>query len=717
MSSKAARVAITGFAGLDNPEPGTSVARSLREGWEGRLEIEALGYDPWVTGAWSPGIADHISIVPPLAAGDDNTLRRILEIDRERKLDAIIPCLDLEIPVYGRLASKLDEAGIKTLLPPSNSLKVITKTALPAFCHRHDIPAPKTVHVRDMEDVAVQTDQFGYPLVVKGTVAGAHRVANADQAVIYARELNAKWGGGVLLQQCLRGEEYTVAMVARGEGTCLGMVSMRKLGVNYRGKGVVGAVVDDPALEAEAKRILEVLNWRGPVELEFIKPTPTGQFTLIEINCRLPCWILLTHWAGCNLPALLLREILTPGQHQRRMAPRPRAGVAFVRDIAEFPVLPDRFDQLERRKTVTGTQAKKILANGANGTSGLCVGVTGVSAFNFVMPGIGVAQSLRHEPGVSRLIGIGYGPYDTGIHRHGIFDEVYTLPDTRDHGATVKRIAEIKELAGLDVLIPTLDFEVEAIASAANELRQIGLSILLPSADALSRSQKKSLASADLKASWSAFEIPETAVIGSRRALESAAKSLGFPLMIKGLVSGASIAHSLEEAHALWQAMTDESPDECLVQRCIRGDEFAVAAVCDNSHRIVQSVTIKKLLKCERGNTWGAIRIDAPDLTASLDEFLSSLKFAGPVEAEFIRETTTEKFYLIEINPRFPAWIRYAANIGFNLPLLNVHLASHQPAPTPVPNGPAIFMRSCEELPVESKAFASLLTKGQLSLG
>ena len=48
------RVAITGFGGLDNSEPGTAVARALKLGWEGNISIDALGYDAWMTGPKTP---------------------------------------------------------------------------------------------------------------------------------------------------------------------------------------------------------------------------------------------------------------------------------------------------------------------------------------------------------------------------------------------------------------------------------------------------------------------------------------------------------------------------------------------------------------------------------------------------------------------------------------------------------------------------------------
>ena len=57
MKNKTLRVAISGFDGLDVPHPGGPVARALREGWPGSIEIHALGYDPFMTGAWMGGAA------------------------------------------------------------------------------------------------------------------------------------------------------------------------------------------------------------------------------------------------------------------------------------------------------------------------------------------------------------------------------------------------------------------------------------------------------------------------------------------------------------------------------------------------------------------------------------------------------------------------------------------------------------------------------------
>lgn len=709
-------VALTGFSGLDNPEPGKPVARAIRLGWPGPLSIHALNYEAWSTGAWGEGTVDAAHLIPPLLAGDEVAFARIMEIHRDQPLAALIPCLDLEVPVFSRLAPRLRDAGIKTLLAGSEQIQSIRKTALPQLCYRHGIAAPRTVHVEDLGDVAYQADQLGYPLIVKGTVAGARKVENAEQAVIEATRLHLRWGGGVLLQQPVAGDEYVVAMVARGDGSCLGRVAVRKLGVNHRGKGVIGAVVCDPDLDREAERILAHLNWRGPLELEFIRAHGTGRLNLIEVNCRFPSWILLSHWARCNLPVALLQEILKPGRRRMR---KPRAGAAFVRDIYETAVPVTKLTQLERLKQVRPAGSRQRSPTSAKRSGrGVKVAITGISAFDVVMPGLGVARALRGAAAIGKVIGLGYGPFDTGIHRRDLFDHVFQIGDPADHDRLVTTLLEAKAAAGLDVVVPCLDLEIEHFVAVAPRLAARGIRTLLPSREALRVTRKTHLFNGAMtRKDWGAFEIPPTVKVWTLQGVDRSARSLGFPLVIKGPVSGAVAANSLQDARTVWLSLKEQGCSEGLAQSFVRGDEFAVAAVCDRQHRLTGAVAIKKLVRCERGNTWGAVRVDEQDLVESLATFLKAIRWTGPMEAEFIRDSVTEKFVLLEINGRFPAWISYCADIGANLPLHAVLTALGRPVPSETTARGLMFMRSCEELPVEASAFATFATKGGLAHG
>jgi carbamoyl-phosphate synthase large subunit len=399
----------------------------------------------------------------------------------------------------------------------------------------------------------------------------------------------------------------------------------------------------------------------------------------------------------------------------RRRARRPQAGAAYVRDVHESAIPRQRVMTLERLKQVR--LAAPALANGTKrARGGARVAVTGVSAFEVVMSGLGVARALRESGSVDQVVGLGYGPFDTGIHRKDLFDRLFQIADPGDHDALVAALSSARKKAGIDVVVPCLDFEIGHFIAVQDRLADIGIRTLLPTADALRRTRKNHVFNGAMKRKdWGAFEIPPTVKVWTLQGVDRSARSLGFPLVIKGPVAGASIAHSLQDARTLWLRLKEQGHAESLAQSYVHGEEFAVSAVCDREHRVTGAVAIKKLLRCERGNTWGATQVELPELVESLSEFLESVKWTGPVEAEFIRDSVTEKFMLLEVNPRFPAWISYCADLGVNLPAHAVMTALGRPVPKPRQSAGLMFMRSCEEIPAKASAFAAFATRGGLA--
>ena len=103
-----------------------------------------------------------------------------------------------------------------------------------------------------------------------------------------------------------------------------------------------------------------------------------------------------------------------------------------------------------------------------------------------------------------------------------------------------------------------------------------------------------------------------------------------------------------------------------------------------------------------------------PGLTENLAPYLLKLQWKGPFELEFIRDITKETLNLIEINPRFPAWIGFTSDLGINLPLtttLSIFGTEISPKET---NEDLIFLRSCHEYKVEAERFALYASRGIL---
>jgi len=322
-------IAISGLKTGDNPQPGPAVIRSLRDaGFTGK--IIGLVYDAYEAGIYAPGLADEIYQMPFPSIGSDAFLRRIDHIQSKSPIDVIIPTLDSEIISYIRLENKLTERGIKFYLPDENMLLMRQKAKLWEIFNEHKINVPETVFIND--EVPLHHIPFEYPYFLKGNLYEAYKIESIDQALLRFRQIRDKWGLPVLAQKMVLGDEFNVSLVGDGSGDILGMIPQRKIIITDKGKGFGGVVVDNPALNQFTEKVIKILNWKGPCELELIQSVD-GEMHLLEINPRFPAWIYLAQGAGQNLPAMLVKLAL--GESVEKLT-EYKTGTIFIRHSQDY---------------------------------------------------------------------------------------------------------------------------------------------------------------------------------------------------------------------------------------------------------------------------------------------------------------------------------------------------------------------------------------------
>jgi carbamoyl-phosphate synthase large subunit len=88
------------------------------------------------------------------------------------------------------------------------------------------------------------------------------------------------------------------------------------------------------------------------------------------------------------------------------------------------------------------------------------------------------------------------------------------------------------------------------------------------------------------------------------------------------------------------------------------------------------------------------------------------------MEIEFIKSTKDGRYYLFEINPRFPAWCYLTAGCGLNLPARYLKLAlGERVEPTLEYRPGMIFVRHATDIICELDVLEALTTKGEVSRG
>lgn len=298
-------VAITGMnARPDNPGPGYAVARCLQESSHFLGRVVGLGYDVLDAGLYHRHCQGSY-LLPYPSAGDSALLERLLWIHEQEQLDAVIPCLDSELPAFLAIAPELEKRGIRSFLPDSAALQARNKDRLGQLCQQLGLAHPRTQAVQDPGFFQrCHLSGWQYPLVVKGAFYDAQVCQTPAEAELAFARLAQQWGYPVLAQQFLQGQEVNLTGLGDGQ-SLLGAVMMRKRALTDKGKAWAGVSIVDEQLERMASILVEGLRWRGPLEVEALKGHD-GKLYLIEINPRFPAWIYLAPAVGRNLPAVLL---------------------------------------------------------------------------------------------------------------------------------------------------------------------------------------------------------------------------------------------------------------------------------------------------------------------------------------------------------------------------------------------------------------------------
>lgn len=314
-------IAVTGLNAADTPCSGISVIRSLRDGLSQtsdiKIKIVGLAYELLCSTSYMRNLIDEVYCVP-FPQDEDKYLLRMNEITRKLKIDMLIPNLDFEIAVMSKLEPELRDLGIRMLVPAESAISYCRKENLARLAHMVDVDLPFSLVFNDRRQITQTAANFTYPLIIKAANGEACLVYSLEEAIVFSNRLLSLWGGPLIMQKFIKGDEYCVVSLADRRQTIFGSVCMKKILKSRNGNAWMGVTTIDDTLLKLVKKIIEKLHWVGPIEIEFIKEQSSGRYFLIEINPRYPTWIELAKEAGCNLPLagvkIALRQKAEPYQ-------------------------------------------------------------------------------------------------------------------------------------------------------------------------------------------------------------------------------------------------------------------------------------------------------------------------------------------------------------------------------------------------------------------
>ncbi len=321
------KIYISGLYSGTNPQPGVGIARSLRLAYPDATLV-GVEYSNRCSGIhWQD--FDDIWLQRPWE--ELNLDAHAFEIGKTLDAGGLwISANDLEIMW---LASVFPEGHKNLLTPPTSSLQMVAKPAVPA----HEglpvqIPTFVSTEISDW-DLHMFCRQHNWKVWLKGPYYDAVRTRNWSEFQNMRAALSSSWSTDKLfLQSHVTGYEESVCFCAY-QGELLGCVQMRKRDLTEMSKTWAGDVTEVPeAFAVPLRKMVRDLNWTGGAELEMVRDAD-GKSWLLEMNPRFPAWIHGGTIGGFNLPAKLIE-----GASGVKAQESPSFGEEFTRVVLEVPV-------------------------------------------------------------------------------------------------------------------------------------------------------------------------------------------------------------------------------------------------------------------------------------------------------------------------------------------------------------------------------------------
>ena len=327
-------------------------------------------------------------------------------------------------------------------------------------------------------------------------------------------------------------------------------------------------------------------------------------------------------------------------------------------------------------------------------------------------PGLAVARCLREAPEFQgRIIGIGYDGLDPGLYLKEYCDAGYILPyPSSGDDMLIDALSKIQEKENIDVLMPCLDAELPSMIRLRPVIEDLGFKVFLPTQEQLRLRNKDRL---EELAKHAGIECPTTKTITTSGFFhECEDKGWSYPFVVKGLFYDAETVHNEAEAIAAFRRIAAEWGFPVLVQKFVKGEEYNLTAVGDGQGNLLGPVMIKKMAVTGKGKAWSGISIDDKTLLNASNALAKAINWRGPLEVEVVRDRNG-RYQLIEINPRFPAWIYISSGVGRNLPLTLLQLTlGHTPTTFPQTKTGILFIRYAQETITTINDFESVVMQG-----
>jgi carbamoyl-phosphate synthase large subunit len=344
----------------------------------------------------------------------------------------------------------------------------------------------------------------------------------------------------------------------------------------------------------------------------------------------------------------------------------------------------------------------------------ISVAVSGLNAIDSPGPGISVIRALKESKNFEvRIIGLAYESLEPGIYMHDLVDKTYQVPlPSSGIDALLNRLTYINSVDKIDLIIPNFDAELFNYIKIVDRLKSnLNIHTFLPSLEQFEARHKVNL---EEYGNRHGIKVPKSKVIFNISDIERINDEFTYPIVVKGKFYDATIAYSIEQVSAAFNKIASKWGLPIILQQFVQGQEVNVTALGDGQGNTIGAVPMRKQYITDKGKAWSGISIDDEKLLEMTQQLIASSKWKGGLELEIVK-TDEDEYYLLEINPRFPAWVYLAVGCGQNHPEALVKMAlGENVMPFKKYEIGKLFVRYSYDMIVDLKEFEKISTTGEL---
>lgn len=212
---------------------------------------------------------------------------------KEEEIAAVIPARDAELAWWARHHEGGKLAAPVFLSPAATLETCLDKLALHRVANQAGVPCPAT---------DAYTGEGEPPFILKPRYGAGSRGVE----LIKPGEKPPGAGGDLLVQEYVKGPEYTVDCYALAGGELAATVVRERLEV-ARGQSVVGRTIVDEELSLLCVKLSKYLRFRGAINIQFIRGADGPR--LIDANPRFSGGIAITKAAGMDFARWTVDEL------------------------------------------------------------------------------------------------------------------------------------------------------------------------------------------------------------------------------------------------------------------------------------------------------------------------------------------------------------------------------------------------------------------------